>query len=74
VEGTVIETNGSGVKTSHEPVQWGNITVSETDILPSTYLQKKWGGKGENGMPCKGPETTPSAFYNGQPLKSTITR
>lgn len=73
VEGTVIEIKNDGVITEHEPVQWGMDIYTKTGVYPSTYLQKKWGGKDKNGQPGKGPETTPGAWYNGKPLKSPIT-
>lgn len=42
VMGTVIETDGRSVKTSHEPVQWGKDTYTETWINPSEPLQAKY--------------------------------
>lgn len=73
VNAEVIETDGRSVKTKHESVRWGNDDWSETWINPSTYLQKKWGGTDNNGMPCKGAETTPASFFNGSPITSPIT-
>lgn len=70
VEGTVIQTDGIGVCTRHEPVRWGNDVCIETWIQPSTYLQKKWGGKDLT----PGPETTPGAFYEGNRIRCKITR
>lgn len=70
VEGTVIQTDGIGVCTRHEPVRWGNDVCIETWIQPSTYLQKKWGGK----YLTPGPETTPGAWYKGERLRSKATR
>ena len=73
VEAEVIETDGRGVKTKHKPIQLGRETWKESWVQPSTYLQKKWGGTGSDGQPCKGMETTPGAFYNGKPISSPIT-
>ena len=70
VDGFVIQTDGIGVCIKHEPVTWGNQVCINTWIQPSTYLQKKFGGKDlTNGM-----ETTPGAWYRGNPLKSPVTR
>jgi len=63
VEGTVIQTDGIGVCTKHEPIRWGNDVCIETWIQPSAYLQKKWGA-----------ETTPGAWYKGERLKCKVTR
>jgi hypothetical protein len=73
IEGEVIQTDGRGVLTRHEPIQWGREKFTETYIAPSTYLQKKWGGKDKDGNPAKGMETTPGAFYNDKPITSPIT-
>ena len=73
IEAEVIETDGRGVKTQHEPVRWGRDEFSESYVAPSTYLQKKWGGTDKNGLPCKGMETTPGAWYKGKPITSPIT-
>lgn len=54
----------------HEPVRWGNDVCIETWIQPSTYLQKKWGGKDLT----PGPETTPGAFYEGNRIRCKVTR
>jgi len=42
VMGTVTETDGRSVKTSHKPINWGNDTVTETWIYPSTPLQGQY--------------------------------
>lgn len=65
VEATVKEVLKNGVLTEHEPVQWGRDAFSESSVLESSGLQKKWGGTDENGQPCKGADTTPKAWYNG---------
>lgn len=65
VEGTVKKLLKNGVVTKHEPVQWGRDKFSESFVLESSRLQKKWGGTDENGQPCKGADTTPKAWYNG---------
>lgn len=74
VEAKVIQTDGIGVCVSHKPVIWGNTVCTETWVQPSTHLQKEWGSTDKDGKPTKGPETTPGAFYKGEPLKSPITR
>lgn len=73
VEGTVIELKKCHegkpmVITQHEPVQWGRDEYKTSSICESSYLQKKWGGTNEHGLPSKGPDTTPGAWYNGKPL------
>lgn len=73
VDAEVIETDGRGVKTKHKPIRWGNDEFTETYVMPSTYLQKKWGGTDKDGNPCKGMETTPGAFYKGKPITSPLT-
>lgn len=73
IDAEVIETDGRSVKTKHEPITWGRDIYAESWVNPSTYLQKKWGGTGADGQPCKGTETTPGAFYKGKPITSPIT-
>jgi hypothetical protein len=73
IDAEVIETDGRGVTTRHEPIQWGRDTWTESYVMPSTYLQKKWGGTDEHGQPCKGAETTPASFYKGNPIESPLT-
>lgn len=68
VKGKVIELHKNGVTTAHEPVQWGKDTYTNTRINESSELQKKWGGKDENGNPAKGADTTPAAWYQGQAI------
>jgi len=73
IEAEVVETDGRGVLTKHEPIQWGRDEYTKTYVMPSTSLQKKWGGTDEKGMPCAGPETTPAAFFKGEPITSPLT-
>lgn len=68
VEGTVIETGIKAITTEHEPVQYGKDIYTRTLVTESSYLQKKWGGTSELGLPCKGPDTTPGAWYEGTAL------
>lgn len=68
VEGTVVIKGKKMVTTEHEPVNWGRDTYTNTSIVESSYLQKKWGGTDENGQPSKGMDITPGAWYKGNPL------
>ncbi len=68
VEGTVIETGLKAVTTEHEPVTYGKDIYTRTLVTESSYLQKKWGGTSEAGLPSKRPDTTPGAWYNGNAL------
>jgi len=72
IEGTVTANNGRNVTTKHEPVNWGNDNISQSTIMPSSYLQFKWGGKDSEGKPAQGPHTTPGAYYKGEPLTTEL--
>jgi len=65
VEATVKEVVINGILTTHEPVRWGKDIFTESSVLESSRLQKKWGGTDENGQPCKGADTTPKAWHKG---------
>ena len=68
VEGAVIEIGLNRVRTEHEPVNWGKDIYTNTLIVESESLQKKWGGTDKNGLPCKGRDTTPGAWFEGTEL------
>jgi len=68
VEGTVVIKGKKMVVTEHKPVNWGKDIYTNTSIMESSELQKKWGGKDKNGNPAKGMDVTPGAWYKGKPL------
>ena len=68
VTGEVIETGKDFVVTKHDPVNWGSDIYTNTRIMESSYLQKKWGGTDKHGLPSKGPATTPGAWFEGKEL------
>lgn len=68
VEAKVTKILPNGVETEHEPIRWGREIFEHGYIIESSELQKKWGGTDKNGRPCKGPDTTPGAFFNNEPI------
>lgn len=68
VDAVVIKTNGTTIKTKHDPIKWGKDEIDECIIMESSELQKQYGGKDKNGRHAKGPDTTPAAFFNGKPI------